>query len=258
MPPISTINNIAKIFNGDKQIIKIFAGTSLIYEFSEGGSSIPPRYVQTITADFDASGNYTGTEEYIILPADKPSGYKIVNINVKGVATSGDYLTDANTMFYGNSSLYLELDYLNTNNVTNMNTMLRGSQATTLDLSGFDTGNVTDMSNMFYGSQATTLDLSSFDTSKVTTMNSMFREAQATTLDVSSFDTGNVTGMGYMFRDSQATTLDLSSFDTSKVTIMLQMFRDSQATTGYARTQTDANNFNSSSSKPSTLTFVVK
>ena len=28
------------------------------------------------------SGNYTPTEEYIILPADKPSGYKNTNIKV--------------------------------------------------------------------------------------------------------------------------------------------------------------------------------
>ena len=64
--------------------------------------------------------------------------------------------------------------------------------------------------------------------------------------------------MSNMFRFTQATTLDLSSFDTSKVTSMSNMFQGSKATTGYARTQTDADNFNSSSSKPSTLTFVVK
>ena len=76
------------------------------------GSIIPPRYVQTTTADFNASGDYIGTEEYIILPADKPSGYRILNISVKGVATNGDYLTSTSRMFYGNNSLYLELDYL--------------------------------------------------------------------------------------------------------------------------------------------------
>ena len=122
------------------------------------GSIIPSRYVQTTTADFNASGDYIGTEEYIILPADKPSGYKILNLNVKGVATNGNYLTSTENMFNENNSLYLEIDYLNTSNVINM----------------------TDM------------------------------------------------------------------------------FRASKATTGYARTQTDADNFNSSSNKPATLTFVVK
>ena len=56
-----------------------------------------------------------------------------------------------------------------------------------------------------------------------------------------------------MFDGSQATTLDLSSFDTSKVTNMSNMLRNSKATTGYARTQTDADNFNSSSNKPRAL-----
>jgi len=42
------------------------------------------------------------------------------------------------------------------------------------------------------------------------------------------------------------------------VVTMSRMFQDSQATTGYARTQTDADKFNNSSGKPSTLNFVVK
>ena len=179
--------DIKDIFLGTIEVKKIFSGTTLLYE----KSLLPTRYVQTTTADFSGTGtsviaDYTGTAEYIILPEDMPDGYaiyRIRNLNVKGVATSGDYLTTANQMFNGNNSLYLELDYLNTSNATSM-------------------------SQMFYNSKATTLDLSNFDTSKVINMSSMFR--------------------------------------------------NSQATTGYARTQTDANNFNSRSYKPSTLTFVDK
>ena len=223
--------DIKEVFLGTNEVKKIFSGTTLLYEKVLGG--IPPRYVQTTTSDFNASGDYIGTEEYIILPADKPSGYKITNINVKGVATKGDYLTNANNMFYGHNGLYLELDYLNTSNVTSMQSMFRSSQATTLDLSSFDTSNVTNM-------------------------YAMFRDSRVTTLDLSNFDTSKVTNMGSMFYNSQATTLDLSSFDTSNVTTTTWMFRDSQATTGYARTQADADKFNSSSNKPSTLTFVVK
>ncbi|NMB50669.1 MAG: BspA family leucine-rich repeat surface protein, partial [Bacteroidales bacterium] len=126
-------------------------------------------------------GNYTGTESYIILPKEKPDGYQIVNQNVIGVATNGDYLTSCQNMFNNNTSSSLELDYLDTSNVTNMRSMFNGSQATTLDLRSFDTSNVTNMQGMFYGSQATTLDLSSFDTSNVTTVSGMFYNSQATT-----------------------------------------------------------------------------
>ena len=240
---------------------EVFIGTPTGNKLVNSGaySIIPPRYVQTTVEDFNASGDYIGTEEYIILPADKPSGYQIVNLNVKGVATNGDYLTSARDMFYLNNSLFhLELDYLDTSNVTDMSNMFRDSQVKTLDLSSFDTSKVVTMSMMFYNSQATTLDLSSFDTSRVNTMYSMFYNSQATTLDVSNFDTSRVADMESMFRDTQVTTLDLSSFDTSKVVTMSRMFQDSQATTGYARTQTDADKFNNSSGKPSTLNFVVK
>ena len=224
-----------KIFLGDKEIIKVYNGIKKVYEMTGGLPEIPSYYVQVSSADFTTGSDkdYTGTEEYIILPENIPGGYRIRNLNVKGVATNGDYLTDTSYMFDGNNSLYLELDYLNTSNVEYMRWMFNGSQATTLDLSSFDTSNVTSMFYMFGSSQATTLDLSNFDTSKVTNMERMFF-------------------------NSQATTLDLSSFDTSNVTNMDRMFRNSLATTGYARTQTDANNFNSTTDKPSGLTFVVK
>lgn len=201
---------ITNIYKGNVErsdINKIYKGTTLLYE-KLTTPTIPARYIQTTTADFNTSGNYIGTKEYIILPEDKPSGYRITNINVIGVATNGNYLTNAQDMFQNNNSLYLELDYLDTSEVTNMNYMFQDSQVTTLDLSHFDTSKVTSMSNMFYR--------------------------------------------------SQATTLDLSSFDTSNVTSMSAMFYSSPATTGYARTQTDADKFNSSPNKPSTLTFVVK
>ena len=173
----------------------------------------------------------------------------------------GEEVTAYNQMFSGSSSVSatpVTRVVSNNKSVRNMDSMFVYSKATTLDLSSLDTSNVTTMVSMFDDSSATTLDLSSFDTSNVTSMSSMFSRSSATTLDLSSFDTSNVTNMNYMFYNSKATTLDLSSFDTSNVTSVMNMFWDSAATTGYARTQTDANKFNSSSNRPSTLVFVVK
>ena len=92
----------------------------------------------------------------------------------------------------------------------------------------------------------------------IVSMKNMFSNSAATSLDLSSFDTSKVTDMSYMFCSSKATSLDLSSFDTSNVTNTSDMFSYSKAITGYARTEKDATKFNSSSSKPSGLTFVVK
>ena len=89
-------------------------------------------------------------------------------------------------------------------------------------------------------------------------MNSMFSYSKVPALDLSGFDTSNVTDMSYMFAGSKVTILDLSSFNTSNVTNMNAMFYYSVATTGYARTQTDADKFNSTSHKPSGLNFIVK
>ncbi|MBQ7137059.1 MAG: BspA family leucine-rich repeat surface protein [Bacilli bacterium] len=117
---------------------------------------------------------------------------------------------------------------------------------------------IIDMRLMFSDSKATSLYLSSFDTSNVTNMSDMFNGSQATSLDLSSFDTSNVTNMHGMFIDSQVTSLDLSSFDTSNVTNIGFMFADSKATIGYAKTQSDADRFNSTENKPEPLVFVTK
>ena len=193
-------------------------------------------------------------------------------------------VTDMKSMFKGSKATSLDLSGLDTSIVENMESMFDNSQATSLDLSSFDTSNVTDMRYMFYNSQATSLDLSSFDTSKVTNMQYMFASSQAKSLDLRSFDaskvttmlnmfnrskaetitfgnkfdTSKVTTMESMFNGSQAKSLDLSSFDTSNVISMNNMFNGSQATIGYARTQKDADKFNSSSRKPASLKFTVR
>ena len=167
-------------------------------------------------------------------------------------------VTNMSGMFYYNAATSLDLSSFDTENVTDMEFMFDSSAATSLDLSSFDTSKLTNMSSMFENSAAKSLDLNSFDTSKVTNMGGMFAGSEATSLDLSSFDTNNVTNMRQMFYSSDATSLDLSSFDTSKVTDMSEMFAYSAVRTGYARTQADADKFNSSSNKPSALTFVVK
>ena len=177
-------------------------------------------------------------------------------IDLSGFDTSN--VTDMVSMFRSCAATTLDLSSFNTSNVTNMSYMFADSVATTVDVSSFDTSNVINMVSMFYRSLASTLDLSSFDTSNVTDMSGMFRESAATTIDLSSLNTSNVTKMGYMFYGSAAITLDLSSFDTSNVTDKRYMFKNSSATIGYARTQTDADYFNSSTNKPSGLNFIVK
>ena len=195
-------------------------------------------------------------------------------------------VTNMLAMFSGAKATEIKgLTNLNTSNVTTMSNMFGRCETPTLDLSSFNTSKVTDMSYMFGESKATNIKgLNKFDTFKVTNMWGMFKNSQVDTIDVSGFDTSNVTtmyemfsgtkatnlkgltnlntskvtSMGYMFTDTNFLILDLSGFDTSKVTDTYRMFYNCKATTGYAKTQTDANKFNSSAGKPSGLTFAVK
>lgn len=92
----------------------------------------------------------------------------------------------------------------------------------------------------------------------IVSMRAMFSDSNAISLDLSSFNTSKVKDMRYMFFNSKAEELDLSSFDISNVEDMGLMFSVSKATTGYAKNQKDADKFNSSSYKVSTLNFIVK
>ena len=153
------------------------------------------------------------------------------------MAKDSDFVKIDNHWIYKGSELEVEIPkYINGTLVTNCSYMFSGN----------DTYNATPVRKVILRHD------------NVTNMSAMFYFSSATTLDLSSFDTSNVTDMAYMFRSSSATTLDLSSFDTSNVTNMSWMLYSSSATKGYARTQTDANRFNTSSNKPSGLTFVVK
>ena len=149
----------------------------------------------------------------------------------------------------------LELNYLDTSNLTSFADMFRKCEnLTRVDTSEFvtenivemsevfclckklstligvekwNTSNVTDMSALFHSCESLTeLDVTNFDTSKVTNMRTMFFDCQSlTSLDLSNFDTSNVWNMYDVFGlCTSLTSLDLSSFNTSKVTDMYAMF----------------------------------
>ena len=153
------------------------------------------------------------------------------------LAQDDDFVKVNNRWVYRGSELEIEIPHI-----------IQGEKVTAYDYMFYGTGS-------YLATPVTRVDSNN---KSVTTMARMFYGSSATTLDLSSFDTSNVTNMSNMFNSSKATTLDLSSFDTSNVTNMSAMFYNSLATTGYARTQEDADRFNSSSAKPSALVFVVK
>lgn len=128
-------------------------------------------------------------------------------------------------------------------------------------LDNADTSHVKNMGSMFAGlSQIKHIDVSSFDTSNVVNMYDMFYQVGAETIKFGiNFDTSNVKDMYAMFQSTpNLRELDLSMFNMANVTRTDYMFDSSGAITGYARTQADADILNSTSGKPSTLTFTVK
>ena len=129
----------------------------------------------------------------------------------------------------------LEVDYLNTSNVTDMSYMFYNcGSLTSLDVNNFNTSNVTDMQYMFCNcKKLTTLDVSNFDTSNVTNMFNMFGNCTLLTKieGLENFNTSKVINMGQLFMSTALTELDLSRFDVSKVTNIDYIFQFDNALT---------------------------
>ena len=140
-----------------------------------------------------------------------------------------DNITDMSYMFGSCTNLTsVNSSNWNTSNVTNMYGMFHTyPNLQTLDVSNLDTSKADNLGGMFYGcSGLTTLDVSNFDTSMATKMGNMFDGCSGlTTLDVSKWDTSKATGMNNLFGNCiKLTTLDVSKWKTSKVTNMEKMF----------------------------------
>ena len=181
---------------------------------------------------------------------------KVLSLDLSNFNTSK--VTNMQGMFSNTELVNLDISSFDTSIVTNMYNMFWDTKLSTLDLSNFNTSNVTNMEGMFANSKMESLNLSNFNTSSVKNMKNMFNGSKATSLNLLNFVTSNVTNMESMFANTIVSTLDLSSFDTSKVTNVNGMFTNCIATTGYARIQADADKFNASSGKPSTLIFTIK
>ena len=133
-----------------------------------------------------------------------------------------------NLFYYFTHCTSMDLNNVNTDNLTNIRCMFWGCQSlTTLNLSSWNTANVTDMSYMFYNcSGLQSLDLSGWNTANVTDMSGMFRSCSGLqSLDLSGWSTANVTYMASMFYGcSGLQSLDLSGWNTAMVTDMSWMF----------------------------------
>ena len=119
---------------------------------------------------------------------------------------------------------YININKLNTHDVTDMAYMFNNCQVEQLELYSLDTSNVASMRGMFNGCTVKSLDISNFNTSKVTDMAYMFNNCQVQYLDLSNFDTSNVRRMEYMFSHCAANEINLSSFKTNNVLDLSGMF----------------------------------
>lgn len=182
--------------------------------------STPEPYVLAVDADFDGTTNGS----FVYKGSKK---YVLIPSSIKGVV-----VTSYAGMFE-NSSVVVGV----------MNTV----------------GTVTDMSNMFKGCTSVKLELERLDTRAVTNMTGMFENTtNLKTLNIPRFNTRALANTTNMFKACAAPILDLWTFDTATITTTTDMFAGCTATTGYAYTQTDADKFNATTNKPSTLNFVVR
>ena len=131
--------------------------------------------------------------------------------------SSGDYALDYNKAFIKCKNI-VNINYLDTSNVTNMNGMFQGFGARNIYQS--------DYATLLSSPEASIINVTGFDTSKVTSMNSMFELSAIKTIDVSNFDLSKVTSVKSMFaRAGIIEEIDIHSLNTDEIRNASSMFR---------------------------------
>ena len=138
---------------------------------------------------------------------NQPWSTNNIKNNIKQIKFMDNVILSGNmdSLFYGLSELVdINVDMLNTSNVTNMSNMFREcSSLISLDVSDWDMSQVQDISAMF-------------------TDNFNLK-----ILDVSKWNTANVTGLSYVFEGCHSLErIDVSNWDVSNVGYAINMFRN--------------------------------
>lgn len=233
----------------------------------------PEGYVMSKNSDWMISTawapHYIGNDDYVIIPRSI-KGYELTGLNgafngthpVKGVYVDNSNITTANSMFQGNTSTTLDLQYINIPNATNMQSMFESTKAATLDLTGWDVTDVTSADRMFKNAEATEIVLSGLEFIKLNDSTEMFAGVNVNSLTLK----GQTFRANEMFKGATINTLDLSAFkfqipDGSIHTmdsIFKDVFKDATIGTLYVFDRDQAELINRSSSKPAGLKAVVK
>ena len=237
---VTTKNLKSTIVNGTKGSGTFLNGT-ITKDSVESISFLSNNEVPTnVIGSWDASQEKDKTVMAWYIDNDKNGLYEVY------IGGQGKVIAPENMSYFFDSFSKLQtldLNFLDTSNVTNMTTMFyRDGALTNLTLKDFVTPNVKDMSFMFYKCLSLTdINLSNFDTTNVTNMKSMFFMcSKLTKIDLSGFNTKNVTDMSYMFAYCEKIkSYDFSKFNTINVNTMEYMFHKN-----FDLTKLNLSNFN--------------
>lgn len=233
----------------------------------------PEGYVMSKNSDWMISTawapHYIGNDDYVIIPRTI-KGYELTGLQgafsgthpVKGVYVDNSNITTANSMFQGNTSTTLDLQYINIPNATNMQSMFESTKAATLDLTGWDVSNLHSADKMFKNATASEIVLSGLNFESLNQATEMFAGVNVNSLTLK----GQTFVANEMFVGATIDVLDLSEFkfqipDGSIHTmdsIFKDVFKDATIGTLYVFDRDQAELINRSSNKPAGLKAVVK
>lgn len=218
-----TNKDITKIYFQGNEIVALYQGSILIFKKS---GVVPPKP----TGVYKIKGTVTKSSGNTQFNLSYNNGQRVnvkVNKDLTFETELQEPLTNANAMFQGMSYLEtLDLNGLDTSQVTNMSNMFSQSIYLKDIKLNIDTSKVTDMSWMFYNCERLeTLDLSNFDTINVKSARQMISFCpKLKTVDASNFDTRNLSDFDYMFGNCDELTTLYANIDFSKAYQYLNLF----------------------------------
>ncbi len=148
-------------------------------------------------------------------------------VNLNYIDTSE--VTDMSDLFRGYTNFNGDISGWDVSRVTNMHAMFSTAEAFNGDISGWDVSRVTNMSHMFRSTLSFNQPLNNWNVSRVTNMKAMFLHAWVFNQPLNKWTVSRVTNMKEMFLSAKVFNQPLNNWDVSSVTNMSYMFKDAKA-----------------------------
>ncbi len=219
----------AKAFNRDISGWDVGAVTTMesMFEGAEAFEADLTAWSEHVQSTVNTASMFANAPKVVAIPNWKEAGIcfaPTAHVNVMKDTAELKEIVDAEITKDPN----VNLNHLETCNVTNMDELFKGKTTFNGDISQWDVSNVTTMRRIFNEAKAFNKPIGDWQVDKLQDMYAMFSKAIVFDQPIANWNVSMVKNMNSTFNTAEAFNQDISKWNVSSVTSMSYMFYDAK------------------------------